>query len=62
MYTDLSVERQGPALALSLEGEARDAVSELSEADYVMENGAHIILARLDKLYKKDSTFTKFQA
>ena len=62
MFTDLDTERQGPALVLSLEGEAQDAVLELNEGDYVKDNGVDLILARLDKLYKKDSTITKFQA
>ena len=61
MLTDLPEERQGPALVLSLEGEAQDAVLELSEADNVKENGVDLILARLDKLYKNDSQLQSFK-
>ena len=62
MYTDLPKTRQGPALVLSLEGEAQDAALELSETEIAKENGADAILHRLDRLFKKDSTITKYQA
>ena len=62
MFTDLPIARQGPAIVLSLEGEAQDAVLELDESTFAAENGVDLIIARLDKLYKRDSTITKFQA
>ena len=61
MYTDLPKNCQGPALVLSLEGEAQDVVLELNENDFSKENGIDLIIAQLDKLFKKNSTIAKFQ-
>ena len=55
-FTDLPKERQGASMFLSLEGEALDAALELDEEDIGSENGVKLIMARLDKLYKKDDT------
>ena len=54
--------RQGPVLALSLEGEALDAVLEINESDVSKENGVDFIIDRLNCLFKKDLTVTKYQA
>ena len=62
MSTELPKKRQGPALVLSLEGEAQEAALEIPENDIASENGVDFIINRLNRLYKKDSTITKYQA
>ena len=62
MYTELPKTRQGPALVLSLQGEVQDAALELPEDEIAQENGVDGILRRLDRLFNKDSTITKYQA
>ena len=47
---------------LSLEDEALDAVLEIDESDISKENGVDFIIDRLNRLFKKDSTVTKYQA
>ena len=44
------------------EGEAQDAALELPEDEIAQENSVDAILNRLDRLFKKDSTITKYQA
>ena len=44
MYAELPKTRQGPALVLSLEGEAQDAALELLEDKIAQENGVDAIL------------------
>ena len=61
-FTDLEKARQGPALVLSLEGEAQDAVLELENDDIIKDNGIDIIIERLDRLFKKDTTIQKYTA
>ena len=61
-FSDSPANRQGPALVLSLEGEALDAVFEIDESDISKENGVDFIIERLSRLFKKDSTATKYQA
>ena len=52
---------QEPALVLSLEDEALDAVLEIDESDISKENGVDFIIDRLNCLFKKDLTVTKYQ-
>ena len=61
-FTNLPVERQGPALVLSLEDEALDAVLEINDEDIAKENGVDAIIEHLNRLFKKDYTITKYQA
>ena len=61
-FTDLPIERQGASMFLSLEGEALDAALELDEDVISSKNGVKEIMLRLDQLYKKDDTLSKFQA
>ena len=61
-FTDLSKERQGPAIVLSLENEALDAVLELEEEQISSENGVDVIINRLDRIYKKDETLENYRA
>ena len=47
---------------LSLDNESVDAVLELDEQDISKESGVDCIIERLNRLFKKDSTVTKYQA
>ena len=60
-FTDLPKNRQGSALVLSLENQALDAVLELDDEDIGKDNGVDVIIDCLNKLFKKDSTITKYQ-
>ena len=59
--SDLPANQQVPALVLSLEDEALDAVLEIDESDISKENGVDFMIKRLNRLFKKDSTVTKYQ-
>ena len=61
-FTNLPASTQRSALALSLEDEALDAVLEIDNEDIAKENGVDAITERLNRLFKKDSTITKYQA
>ena len=61
-FTDLSKERQGPAIVLSLENEALDAVLEIEEEQISSENGVDVIINRLDRTYKNDETSENYRA
>ena len=60
-FTDIPANRQGSALVLSLENEALDAVLEIDDAEIAKDDGAYAIINRRNKLFKKDSTITKYQ-
>ena len=60
MYTDLPKPRQGHALILSLEGEAQDAALEIDEK-IAKDDRIDTIIKRLDRLYLKDPTVTKYK-
>ena len=47
---------------MRIEDEALDAVLEIDEVEIAGENGVDAIITRLNCLYKKDSTITKYQA
>ena len=53
-FTDLEKKKQGPAVFLSLEGEARDAVLELKEDQITSDNGIKFITERLDSICKEE--------
>ena len=57
-----STNRQGQALVLSIEDEALDAALEIDESDISKENGVDFITDHLNRLFKKVSTVTKYQA
>ena len=61
-FTELPAKRQGSALVLSLEDGALDAVLEIDEAEIAAENSVCTIITRLNRLFKKNSTITKYQA
>ena len=61
-FTDLEKKKQGPAVFLSLEGEAQEAVLELDEALITSDDGVKHITKRLDGLFKKDELLKKYEA
>ena len=62
MRADNAVERQGPAVYLSLTGRAREVVREISTEDIGAANGLTTILAKLDEVYLKDQSTQAFLA
>ena len=62
MATDLPKAKQGIAVALSLTGKARDTVVELDLDDINSDNGLDLVIAELDKIYKKDNIDTAYEA
>ena len=61
-FTKLPAKRQGSALVLSLEDEALDVVLEIDEVEIAGENGVDSITNRVNRLFKRGSTITKYQA
>ena len=53
-FTSLEPEKQGPAIVLSPEGEAQDAILELNTNDITDKDGVSKIIECLNHLYKKD--------
>ena len=53
---------KGSALSLSPEGEVQDAALEINEKKITKDDGIDTIIKRLDHLYLKDLTFTKYEA
>ena len=60
--TSLNKVEQGGAILLTLEGDAENAVLELSEDEIVSEDGFTLVKGCLDKLFKKNETLQKFEA
>ena len=60
--TTLEPEKQGPAVVLTLEGEAQDAVLELDTSEITQTDGIDKIITRLNKIYKKDEPTQKYNA
>lgn len=58
--TNLDPVKQGPAVALVLEGEAQQAILELSSDELSAADGLDKIITRLDKIYAKDELVQKF--
>ena len=61
-FTSLDEEKQGPALFLTLEDDAQDAVLELETEKIKAKDGVENIIVCLDKLFKKDKTQSAFEA
>ena len=61
-FTSLEDTKQGPALFLTLEDDAQDAVLELEAEKIKAKDGVEQIITCLDKLYKKDKTQSAFDA
>ena len=53
-FTSLEKSKQGPALVLSLSGNARKAARSVPIADLKKDNGIDLILVELDKYYSRD--------
>ena len=58
--TDLTKDRQGPALFLSLSLTVRESVRSLKMADLAKEAGAQLLLDTLDSIYKTDENTRAF--
>ena len=52
--------KQGPAVYLSLEGDARNAVRHITPEDLALDTGVDKIIAELAKVYLKDETARTF--
>lgn len=61
-YTRDEKSRRGPAVYLSLQGEAREAVRTLQVQDLATDDGLTMLLAELDKVYLKEETTRAFCA
>ena len=61
-FTDLDPNKQGPAIFLSLEGRAREAVLELQVKQIIDKDGVSKIINKLDELYLKDKTQSAYEA
>ena len=61
-FTSLEQEKQGPAIVLSPEGEAQDAILELNTNYITDKDGVNKIIERLNCLYKKDELTEKCNA
>ena len=60
--TDLDKKKQGIAVYLSLTGQARSIVSEVSEDDFCKETGVDTVLEKLDSLFLADKSLRQFSA
>ena len=61
-FTNLSVEKQAPAIFLTLEGTAREAVLELDVEAISEATGVETIIAHLNKIFKKDQKLAAYEA
>ena len=61
-FTSLEPKQQGPAIVLSLEGEAQDAILELNTNDITDTDGVNKTIERLNHLYKKDELTGKYNS
>ena len=62
MFTDLAGVKQGPAIFLTLEGRAKEAVLELDVKNIGSKDGVALIIEKLDSLFLKDKTQSAFEA
>ena len=62
IVTDVSEEKQGAAIYLSLEGKARQCCKSIEVAKLKGKDGVKILLDKLKDLYAKDSEQLAFQA
>lgn len=62
LVTSLEKSKQGPAIFLSLDSEAQEAILELPQDQIACSEGVKNILTKLDNLYKKDKTQSAFEA
>ena len=62
LVTNLTAEKQGPAIVLALSGKARDLALELTVEQIGGATGVELILEKLRKVYKKDSIDSAYEA
>ena len=62
MLHQFTCKQASSALVLSLEDKVPDTVLEIDDEDIAKENGVNAIIERLNRLFNKDSTITKYQA
>ena len=62
LITTLKPEQQGPAVALSLTGKAKESALEISIDELKSATGVNKILEKLGKIYKKDSVDSAYEA
>ena len=55
-FTDLEPKKQGPAIFLTLEGQAREAVLELDVANISASDGVDKVITKLNGLFLKDNS------
>ena len=61
-FTKVEKKKQGLAIFLSLEGEARETVLDIPIDELDEDEGSSKVLAKLDKLYLKDKIHLAYQA
>ncbi len=57
MFTEMDKTRQGIALALSLEGKAREITISIDKSLLTTEDDVKNVLKELDKLFEKEKTY-----
>ena len=62
LFTKEELKRLGPAVYLSLQGDARNAVCAMDKKYIGKDNGINLIIAELDKVFMKDETTRAFCA
>ena len=62
LFTKEEKKRQGPAIYLSLKGDARETVRDISRNELSQDGGVKMILDLLDKVYLKGTTIRAFCA
>ena len=62
LFTDLPLTKQGPAIFLTLEGKAREAVLELDVEKLSSQDGVKNVLEKLDSLYAQDKIQVAYEA
>ena len=60
LFTDLVQTKRGPAVYLTLTGNARDCVRDLTPAEIGSADGVKKIIDKLDKVYLKDKDTQTF--
>ena len=60
-FTNLPANKQGPAIFLTLEGKAREAILELDVSQISSEDGVKKVTDKLDTLYSKDKVQTAYE-
>ena len=62
LYTNIAAEKQGPAVYLSLKGQARDAVRGLTAAEIGVAEGVKVITDKLNEVFESDVTTRSYCA